>query len=776
MLHQRLSNFTTRYHWLVVILSVLLLLALAKGMTRLTFSNDYWDYFSEANPQLLEWEKLQKVFNKTDNVFISVTAKQGDVFTPEHLSVLKALTEQGWQMPYASRVDSIINFQHVRPLGEDDLEISDLVMEVEGLTPSQIQEVKTIATEHPMLVTRLINKEGSTTAVNVEVVLSEKPRDEIAEISEYAYNLKAEYSEKYPDLQFHITGSVPYNFALTDATKKDIAGLLPSMYVLVLVLFTLFTRSFFATLAVWLLMVFSIIGTMGASGWAGVVLMAPSLSAPTIVMTMAVANAVHMVITFFSYYRGDALKIDAIKKTLETNFSPVVITNLTTAIGFLTMNLSDVPPYQDLGNMVAGGLILVVLFTLFLLPALLHIFPVKPKKADFAPSPLYGKLAEWVIGNYRKIIVGFVAIAFIAPVGISKLELNDRFIEWLDTRYEFRNDSDFINTNLTGLYRLDWGLESGKEGGIADPDYLRRLDALTDWARAQYGVVHVDSMSEIFKELNQKFHGGDPAYYRIPDSQELAAQLLLMYELSLPMGLDLNNMVNVSKSSSRFVLRTANLSTVELLALEQSTKDWLKANGTPTMVSEAASTTILFANISSRNIRSLLSGTVVALILISFLLIVPMRSVKFGVLSLVPNLLPAAIGFGVWGLMFNYVGLAISIVVGMTMGVVVDDTVHFMSKYLRNRRNELMAPAQAIIATFKQVGPALLGTTVTLASGFALLAQSGFEVNQQMGALTSMVIVIAFVADFLLLPSLIMLIDREKPARDAVLQPAVSQG
>lgn len=754
-----LGRFITRHPVLIVVLSLLLTLALGKGAGNLTFSNDYRDYFSEENPQLLEWERLQEVFGKTDNVLLSVTDASGSVFNRETLTALVAITDTAWQVPYAKRVDSLTNFQHVEPVGDDDIHVGDLVTQSESLTEADIARIKSVALTHPQLVHFLVNGEGSTTAINIEVLLSEHPREQIAEISAHAYELKAELSQRYPHLQFHLSGSVLYNYAMTSATKQDMATLMPGMFLLTLVLFGILTRNVSSAIATGVLMIFSIIGTIGLAGWLGVVLMAPSLSAPTIVMTLAVANAVHLIVTFFTHYVGDTPKKEAIEKTVTANLVPVLVTNLTTAIGFLSMNFSDVPPYRDLGNMVATGILIVVLFSVFLLPSLLALLPVRPKQVNLRSSARYEQLSHWVQRRSGAIIGTFVVALICGTVGISRLELNDRFIEWMDDRYEFRRDSDFINDSLTGLYRLDWGLESGQENGITTPTYLASLESLSQWARTQPGVVHVQSMADVFKELNQKFHGGDPDYFQVPDSQELASQLLLIYELSLPMGRDLNNMINVSKSSSRFVIRTANLSTNELLSLEQRTNDWIREHGASISQSEAGSTSILFANISERNIRSLLVGTLAALVLISFILIAPLRSWKFGLLSLVPNLLPVAIAFGVWGLLVREVGLAISVVIGMTMGIVVDDTVHFMIKYLRKRR-EGLTPAQALDDTFINVGPALTGTTIILALGFLLLAQSGFEVNQQMGALTSLVIAIALLADLLLLPSLLLLLDR----------------
>lgn len=769
----QLIKLTVRRPWWLIAVLLIAVVILASGLPKMQFSNDYEDYFSEQNPQLTAWKELQDNFNKSDNVLIAVSVRQGSIFSKTALQAIKELTESGWQFPHAIRVDSLTNFQRIEPIGNDDILIDDLVSAEFDYSQSALKETKDFAINHPQIVNKLLNPTADAAAVNIEVNLKDSPRDEIAEISNHAYQVKEAYKARYPDLDFHITGSVLYNHAMTSATKDDMASLMPLMYCVILILFAVFIRSILATAAVFVLILFSILATMGASSWAGIVLMAPSLSAPTIVTTVAVANAVHVLVSFFRQYQSGIGRKSAVEQMLRTNWLPIVITNATTMIGFLTMNFSDVPPYRDLGNMVAVGLFFVMIFTLFLLPALLTVLPVKPTEGTSRSAGRYVSLANWVIRFKLGIIVSFILVASLSAYGLTKLELNDRFIEWMDERYEFRRDSDFINERLTGLYRLDWGIDSGSEGNITNTDYLQRLDGLANWARRQPGVVHVQSLADTIKELNQNFHGGDPAQYRIPESNELAAQLLLVYEMSLPMGLDLNNMINLQKSSSRFVVRTSNLSTTEILALERRTYEWLERHGTPSMIGEAASTTVLFANISKRNIAALLTSTVVALFLISFLLIVPLRSVKMGILSLVPNLLPAGIAFGIWGLLISEVGLAISVVIGMTMGIVVDDTVHFMTKYLHFRRNQKAAPEEAIRATFEHVGPALLGTSFILTAGFLVLAQSGFEVNQQMGALTGVVIIIAFIADMLLLPSLILVFDRRKRLYD--IRPTVSE-
>jgi predicted RND superfamily exporter protein len=261
------------------------------------------------------------------------------------------------------------------------------------------------------------------------------------------------------------------------------------------------------------------------------------------------------------------------------------------------------------------------------------------------------------------------------------------------------------------------------------------------------------------RRLNMNMHGDDPEWYRLPDDRELAAQYLLLYEMSLPYGLDLNNQIDISKSATKLTVFLDSLSSNELLAIESRAQAWLTEN-TPHMQSYSASPSVMFAYIGQRNIRSMLVGTSVALVLISIILIFALRSVKIGLISLVPNLAPAAMGFGLWGLLYGQVGLGLSIVAGLTLGIVVDDTVHFLSKYLRARREQGMNSQDAVRYAFHTVGIALLVTTIVLVAGFLVLAQSTFKLNSDMGLLTSITIAFALLADFIFLPPLLMKLDK----------------
>ena len=315
----------------------------------------------------------------------------------------------------------------------------------------------------------------------------------------------------------------------------------------------------------------------------------------------------------------------------------------------------------------------------------------------------------------------------------------------------------------TSLAFTPWSnsLPSGEPGGISDPAYLSDVEAFADWYREQPETIHVSVITDTFRQLNRSMHGDDPAEYRLPASRELAAQYLLLYELSLPFGLDLDNQIAVDRSATRMTVATQTLSSNEVIALDRRALQWL-ADRAPNIVSpKSAGFTLMFAHLGRRNIVAMLMGTTIALVGISLVLVFALRSLRLGLASLVPNLVPGALGFGIWGLTVGEVGVSLSMVSAMTLGIVVDDTVHFLSKYRRARRELGCAPPDAVRVAFRSVGRALLTTSLVLVAGFIVVSLSSFELNAGMGKLTALVIALALFADFFLLPPLLMKIDKD---------------
>lgn len=752
------GNWVVRYRWIIIVLTIGVALVAGSGATRLAFDNDYRIFFSDENPQLQAFEKLQRTYTKIDNVMFVVGAHGDEIFTPEILDGIETLTAEAWKLPYVLRVDAVTNYQHTTAT-EEDLVVADLVEGAASLTDEDLRAALRVALEEPSLRGRLVSEDGSYTGVNVTFQMPEKSMDEVPTAVAAARELAARIEAEYP-VDIHLTGTVVLNNAFFEASMRDMITLVPIMYVIIFLVAYFLTRSVSATIGTMIVLFLSVITGMGIAGWIGIKLTPPSSAAPTIIMTLAVADSIHIMMTLLAQMRRGTGKRAAVKESVRQNLQPVILTSVTTAVGFLSLNFSDSPPFAHLGNITAIGVMAALFYSVTFFPAYLSVVSVRPRKSFGEFGGALDRLSLFVTRRSRSILAGSLLVALPVIAFLPSNDLNDDFVGYFEKGTTFRTAVDYTTDNLTGVYQLQYSLDSGENNGVSKPEFLAKVAAFTNWLRTQPEVRQVNSISDTFKRLNRNLHGDDPAYYRLPETRELAAQYLLLYELSLPYGLDLNNQLNVDKSATQIVATLDNMSSRELREIAQRGENWLAQN--VGLSATGIGPAVMFAYISERNIKSMLGGTLVAVLIISGILIFTLRSLRLGLLSLVPNLLPAAMAFGLWGILRGEVNMAVSMVSGMTLGIVVDDTVHFLSKYLRGRREKGLAPAQAARYAFSNVGRAIVVTTIILVAGFTVLAQSSFALNSYMATLTAIAIVFALLADLLLLPALLLVMDRQQ--------------
>ena len=753
---ERYTDVILRWRWPVLIFGLMAFLAVGSGMQHLQTPGDYRIYFDEQNPYLEAFDRLQETFTKNDNVLYVIAPRDGEVFTPETLAAIDDLTQRAWKTPYSTRVDSITNFQHTYAEG-DDLIVEDLVSP--GMSAEDIANARAVALGDPQLVRRLISPSGHVTGVNVTVQLDSPSPEQILETVAFTRELAETIRTEHPGVDIYLTGVIMLNIAFVEAAMGDMITLTPLMYLVVLVIMGIFLRSVLGTFATLLVVLLSTLAAMGGAGWLRMTLTPQVAVVPTLVMTLAVADCVHILTTFFEDLRAGMERRAAILETLRINLPPVFLTSITTTIGFLSMNSSETPPLREMGNATAIGVMAAFVASVTILPALMAVLPLRIQVRETRSRRAMDHLGNSVVAHRRPLLalggILLVGLALCIPLN----ELNDNFVRYFDERVPFRQHTDFATAHLTGMYQVEYEVGSGESGGLSDPEYLARLAEFTDWWREQPEVIHVNSLSDVMKRLNKNMHGDDPDRYHLPENRQLAAQYMLLYEMSLPYGLDLNNQIDIDKSATRVTVTLNEISTGELIEVAARGERWLEDNAPEAMHAYGVGSSILFSHITERNIQSMLRGTVFALILISLILVFALKSLRLGVISLVPNLVPAILGFGVWGLLVGKVGFGLSIVMAMTLGIVVDDTVHFLSKYHRARREHELAPPEAVLHTFGRVGWALLSTTIVLVAGFLVLSTSTFAQNSDMGQLTAIVLTFALIADFLFLPPLLLALE-----------------
>lgn len=772
------GNWVTRHRILTIVVSLVIAMLAASGGRFLGFTNDYRVFFSGDDPHLLAFENLQDTYTKNDNVLFVIAPEGGRVFTNKSLAAIADLTDRAWETPYSIRVDSLSNYQHTEA-EEDDLVVADLYEDAASLSEQDLARIQNIAVNEPFLVHRLVSEDARVAAINITVELpGVDEATEGPEVVEHVTALREYVEQTYPDLKVYLTGIVMMNQAFTDASIYDMSHLVPAALGVILLLVFLQLRGFTGTVGTLVTIILSVVSAMGMAGWMGIKLTPPSMSAPTIILTLAVADCVHILANWLQKYRGGMDKQSAMAESIRINFSPVFLTSLTTAIGFLSLNFSDAPPFGDLGNIAAMGVVFAWFYAKTILPAMVTLLPVSDRKHRAYGTEVINLFADWVIRK-RAMLMPVMSVIIVGLILlIPRNELNDVFVNYFDKRIEFRTDTDYVVDNLTGMYFVDYSLDAGESGGISDPDYLNQVQKFSDWLREQPEVIHVNTLTDVFKRVNRSMHADEQDWYKLPDQRDMAAQYLLLYEMSLPYGLDLNNQIDIEKQRTRLSATLETLSTTDTLAFEKRSEAWMEEN-TPDIKTTGASPTIMFSHIGMRNIISMLGGTAFALVAISMLLIFAFGSLRYGLLSLIPNIAPAAMAFGLWGLVDAEIGLGLSVVTAMTLGIVVDDTIHFMSKYLRARREQGLDATEAVRYAFATVGIALWTTSLALAAGFLVLSTSSFVLNAEMGLLVAIVIMFAIVVDFLLLPALLIRYDSwlmgsfRKPVKDqAVGQPA----
>ena len=756
----RFGEWVVATRWPIIALTLILVAVAAGGSLFLEFSANYRMFFSQDNPELLAFEALENTYGKNDNVVVMVVPDDGDATSEQALAATVWLTERAWQTPYSTRVDSIANFQHTTADG-DDLSVRDLVDPAKLGDAEERSRVRAAALADPRLAGSLLARDGGVSAVIVTVAFPEDdPVGRVTEVAEFAHDLASRAEERFPGIDLRLLGTAIINHAFLEASVASQRMFLPASLGIMAVVLGVLIRALAGVAATGLVIVFSVVAAMGLGGWVGLPFTPPAAPAPTIVLMIAVANCVHLLVTLRQRLQAGDSKRAAIVESVRVNLHPIFIASVTTAFGFLTMNFSEVPPYRHLGTFVAFGVGASFALSVTFLPALLSLLPVRAPAGGRDHDPMMAALADFVVRRRTVLLWGSAAVVLALLAAVPRNELNDVLVHFFDESVELRRDTDFLDAHLSGNTVFEYSVVSPGADGIVAPAFLRDLSAFADWYRAQPETRHVRVVTDTLRQLNRSMHGDDPAAWRLPASRDLASQYLLLYELSLPYGLDLNNRIDVSRSATRMTVTARTLSSRETLELDARAQAWLAANAPHIVRAQGSGAALMFSHIGQRNIRAMLLGTAIALFGISVLLIAGLRSLRLGLVSLVPNFVPGVMGFGVWALTKGEVGVALSVVVAMTIGVVVDDTVHFLGKYRRARLEHGLGSEDAVRYAFRAAGRAMVTTTIVLVAGFLVLLLSDFIPTAEVGLLTAYIIAFALLADFLLLPPLLMAVDR----------------
>ena len=754
-----LAETIIRYRPLCIIISILILAGLSQGLSKINFNPDINAFFPENDTLTTSHLSIEDTYSSMDNAVIGIGVKEGTVFTNEVLSLIEDLTERAWKTPHSLRVDSLSNYSYVSADG-DDLYIEPFLEGSSTYDLKTLKEKELIIEEEELAYGAIISKDKKTSLINI---VFDPPRKDIeAEYQEslnYVLGFLEEARKNHPEVDLIISGIVYMEYQSPMLLKAQMPKLMPTAILVILLTLFLLLRSLVAVAGSFLVILMSVVSAMGSIGFMSGDIAQPFIMVPILIATLAVADCVHLFTLYFQNLDSSRKSKEAMLESLKLNLQPLFLTSLTTAIGFLSLNLAPVEPLRGIGNGVAVGVFLAFIFTVLLLAPIVSYFNVKQSKNINFQKNIARKLGRFSIKNYKRLLVIVPVISCFLMAFIPLNKTNDNPLEFYSERYTTSAaDSKWISQRIGGTFPVSYELNS--QGIVSDPEFLREVDKFSEWLASNKEVLHVSSLSKIMKNLNKTLHGKQEEWNIIPTEPDLSAQYLFFYEMSLPYGLDLTNSISQNKESIKLVASLKELGSLEYREFAKKVENYASQNMPEDMVSIGTGTRPIFAFMSNMLITQLTYALGIGIVLITATIILFFRSLRYGMLTSVTNLLPIGVAFGIWAIVSGEISMLVGIGMGTTLGIIVDFTVHFLSKYLHARRQKNLSAEEAVEYAFETVGFALIITSFSLILGFLVLLQAFFIPIHGFVLFSSIAFLSALIIDLLLFPALLITWDK----------------
>jgi len=774
-----IAGWSFDHRWWVVVLSVLMLagsLVLASGAG---VDASYEAYFDPRDPTYQYYEQFRDDFGSDEVSYILYEApgREHGVFDYEVMREIVRLTEMlEDEVPFIYEVTSLANAERIEGT-EDGIEIRALRDDF----PASQEELLALRERYlaePLFVDGIVSKDARYGAIIIEMDRSSTdPLDQIRLDPQGGDGLDNLYPQvtdnairdilarpEFAGIEFHHSGDVPWNaiYNVVIAEESLVLGAVTAGVIALVLLF--FFRSFVGVLAPTVVVQLSVIATVAFIAVLGWKLDLSFSSIPTLMTAIGVAYAVHILSEFRARFFEIGDRREALVQTLYLVGTPCLLTSVTTAIGFGAMSFVPIKSIAHMGVYSAFGVIFCFLLSLTLLLALLSFGRRSPRPSKARQRALHAKggrvmatllagTAHFVIRRRRPILAAFAAILVFSLAGIARLNVDSN---WLNDFYDdlpLKQSTIRIDETMGGITNLVLLFDAGEPEGIKEPAALAEVDRLQAWADRQPLVRKTYSAVDILKDLNQTFHADDPAFYTLPDSRELVAQYLLLYESAG--GSEAQEYLSSDFERARLELRlgfdmtSATVRLVEALQRELAER--------PLQATSLSVTGIgaLWLKLLDYIVSSQVRGFLLAFGVIAVLMCTVFRSFSTGMISMLPNLSPILLTLGIMGwchidLDYTKAGIA-----AVALGIAVDDTIHLIS---RSRHEFRLCGnyGEAFRVALTDVGRALLITSVTLVLGFLVLLGSVLQSQGTQGLLLAVTILTALVADFLLTPALLL--------------------
>ena len=743
--------FLNKYSRIIAITIPFIVFLLSLNLLSLTIDGSYRVWFEKDSKILLNYDLMREEFGNDIGVIVAFKDESG-IFNKKPLKSIESLTKKLATIPYIEKVDSLVNYQHVHlsHLDEDNILVNNFIQNINSLSVKKLEELKKISLKTKGMLNSFISKDAKTTIIFAKLTPNaNEGMDVSGVIMQKIMSLIREEHGK-TGYSYWLNGGPVMTQAFINVAGRDATLLIPLSFLLVAALLAFLFKNISGVLMPICVVILTILMVFVIQLLFGFKLNNFTVNIPIFIMAIGIADSIHIFTIWIQERKSGLDNLNAVKKTLDKNFLPIFLTSLTTSIGFLTLYVSSIAPIKTLGLAIATGTLFAFMLSIIWIPAMLLTLNINIKQKTKNNLKYSNNSYGVFIVRYDKIIVFFfIFLVGVMSVGIPKLKIDSNLINLFDKEVEIRQSAEFIMENITGPMSYSIVLDSKKQDGVSEPNFLKNIERFyRDYQSAfPKDIRHIDSLLDIVKEYNILLNGQD----QIPDDKDLVAQYLLLHEISSEQGVGLTGKVDFKRQKVLINVSTNIVNTSKDLEMINFVKKWWSNTGySVDITGQTPMNAFLQKDVS----KTLIYSFFLTLFFVSFVMLAVLKDIRKLWILLVPNIIPVVLIIGLLGWLEIPIDMGIAISGAIIIGLSVDDTIHFLLKYFDAQKRK-----RKLIDSFNEVysyaGKAIIFTTFTLALSFSVFFLSVFTPNQNFAIVTISALIFALITDLLFLPALI---------------------
>ncbi|MDD2698543.1 MAG: MMPL family transporter [Arcobacteraceae bacterium] len=744
---EKYINFLENQRYKIIIFTTMLVALLSISLKDLAFEGSYRIWFNKDSSIIKNYDNFRRTFSGDDTFAIAFSDENG-IFTPKAIKTILELTSQFKTLEGVQKVESLSNYQYIQSV-DDDIVIEDFISDTQNLN-----DKKELALKDNLIVDQLISDDGKTTMIAVRLSTLGGANENLnIKLMQQLQDITKQYEQK-SGYRFYISGAPAITASLVNVAQKDAIFLLPLAVLSVVLLLFVFFRNWIGVVIPSVVIVFTFLITLSIQILLGHKLNNFTVNIPAFIVAIAIADSMHLFLAWVYYKNKNFTNKQSVYKALSTNLIPIALTSFTTAIGFLTLGLSDIEPVKTLGIAITSGAIIAFVLSVTLAPAILLLlddsYKVRPIKfLNLTNVKGYG---TFIVKHDKRIVLAFSLLFIFLAFGLQHIKIDSNSINYFKEDTIVRSGSDFIQKNLTGSMIYEIVLDSKMKEGIKEPVFLNEIIKFETQLKLTFpNVTFTTSLKDIIARMQKKINPSSTN--ELPQDKNLVAQYLLLYSMSLPQGMELNDKIDTNERYLRVTINSNIQDTSKDLAMIDWIKDYWK-NETK-YSADIQGQTAIFAYMQRDVTDTLISSITATLAIVAIFMFLIYRNFKMLLLFIIPNIAPIILVAGVMGYLDITIDIGVAISAAVILGIAVDDTIHFFSKYFDGIKTKTFE--ETIDYIISHSGNAMILTTFILSITFSAFFVSSFTPNINFAIVTIISLNIALVFDLIFVPALLSL-------------------